>query len=207
MNAHPRSAECRYLVNGEPTENRLIRGCKGSLRVRLQISGPGGHSAYPEAAPSAIHALVQVLADIQSGPWPSDAVLGGTTCNVGTISGGEALNVIARFAEAGLQLRIVTAPEAAAATLRDIVRGRAEVEVLSGTPPVHLTAPDGFETGVVSFSTDIPHLTNWGKALLLGPGSIFDAHVPAERVALVELERGVELYERLGRALLAEVKE
>ena len=206
-NAHPRAAECRFLVNGEPTENRLIRGCKGSLRVRLSTSGPGGHSAYPEAAPSAIDALVAVLADIQTAPWPSDPMLGGTTCNVGTIAGGEALNVIARSAEAGVQLRIVTPPDAAAATLRQLVHGRAEVDVLSATPPVYLAAPEGFETGVVSFSTDIPHLTRWGRPLLLGPGSIFDAHVPAERVAIAELERGVGLYERLARVLLAEIGE
>lgn len=205
VNAHPRATECRYLVNGEPTENRVIQGCKGSLRVALRTSGPGGHSAYPEAAVSAIHALVAVLGDIQTAPWPSDPVLGGTTCNVGTIAGGEALNVIARSAEAGLQLRIVTPPEAAVVMLRQVINGRAELEVLSSTPPLRLAAPDGFETGVVSFSTDIPHLNRWGQALLLGPGSIFDAHVPGERVAIAELERGVSLYERLARALLAEV--
>lgn len=203
MNGHPRAAECRFLVNGEPTENQLIRGCKGSLRVRLSATGPGGHSAYPEAAPSAIHTLIAVLSDVQRAAWPTDPVLGPTTCNVGTIGGGEALNVIARSAEAGLQVRIVTPPDEAVATLHRAVNGRATVEVLSHTPPVHLTAPDGFDTGVVSFSTDIPHLSRWGQPLLLGPGSIFDAHVPGERVSLAELERGVELYERLGRALLA----
>jgi acetylornithine deacetylase len=205
MNAHPLAAECRYLINGEPTENRLIRGCKGSIRVRLSATGPGGHSAYPDAAPSAIHTLVAVLADLQAAAWPRDPVLGPTTCNVGTITGGEALNVIARSAEAGLQIRIVTPPDEAVAELRRVVHGRAEIEVLSHTPPVHLTAPDGFETDVVSFSTDIPHLTNWGQPLLLGPGSIFDAHIPGERLALTELERGVALYERLGHTLLARV--
>ena len=207
MNEHRAASECRFLVNGEPTENRLIRGCKGSLRVRLRTHGPGGHSAYPEAAPSAIHTLVQVLADLASADWPTDALLGATTCNVGTITGGEALNVIARSAEAGLQVRIVTTPEVTAARLRQIVAGRADVEVLSGTPPVILTAPDGFETAVVSFSTDIPHLTKWGSPLLLGPGSIFDAHIPGERVAIADLERGAALYEQLGRTLLAEVRE
>ena len=206
MNAHKLAGECRFLINGEPTDNQLIRGCKGSLRVRLRTKGPGGHSAYPEKAPSAIHALVQVLADVQSASWPSDPVLGPTTCNVGTIGGGEALNVIARSAEAGLQIRVVTPPDTTLARLREIVAGRADIERLSATPPVHLTAPDGFETAVVSFSTDIPHLTNWGAPLLLGPGSIFDAHVPGERVAIAELERGVALYERLGRTMLEQVR-
>jgi acetylornithine deacetylase len=207
MNTHRLAAECRYLINGEPTENRLIRGCKGSIRVRLHTRGPGGHSAYPETAPSAIHSLVRVLEDIAAASWPSDELLGPTTCNVGTIAGGEAFNVIARSAEAGLQVRIVTPPDVTLARLREVVAGRADVELLSATPPVQLTAPDGFETAVVSFSTDIPHLSRWGAPLLLGPGSILDAHVPGERVAIAELERGVALYERLGRALLAQVKE
>lgn len=212
-NTHPRAAACRYLVNGEPTRNRLVRGCKGSLRLILRTHGPGGHSAYPEAASSAIHGLLEVLRDVRGegggreGPWPTDPVLGSTTCNVGTIAGGEALNVIARSAEAGLQIRIVTPPAEAEARLRSIVRDRAEIEMLSATPPVRLTAPEGFETDVVAFSTDVPNLSRWGTPLLLGPGSILDAHTPGERVAVAELERGVELYHRLGGVLLAKVPE
>ena len=206
-NGNPRAADCRYLVNGEPTENRLVRGCKGSLRVILRTSGPGGHSAYPKAAPSAIHTMLDVLRDVQRGPWPTDPLLGETTCNVGSVAGGEALNVIARSAEAGLQIRIVTPPPEAEATLRALVGHRAEIEKLSATPPVWLAAPEGFETDVVAFSTDIPHLSRWGTPLLLGPGSIFDAHTPGERVAVADLERGVQLYHKLAGVLLAEIVE
>jgi acetylornithine deacetylase len=206
-NGDPRAADCRYLVNGEPTENKLVRGCKGSLRLILRTQGPGGHSAYPQAAPSAIHTMLDVLRDVQQGPWPKDPLLGDTTCNIGTIAGGEALNVIARSAEAGLQIRIVTPPPEAEATLEAIVRGRAEIEKLSATPPVWLAAPDGFETDVVAYSTDIPHLSRWGTPLLLGPGSILDAHTPGERVAVSDLERSVQLYDKLARVLLAEIVE
>lgn len=206
-NTYPRAADCRYLVNGEPTENRLVQGCKGSLRAILRTRGPGGHSAYPEKAASAIHALLDVLRDIRAADWPEDPLLGPTTCNVGTLGGGEALNVIARSAEAGIQIRLVTPPPETDAILRRIVADRAELEVLSSTPPVWLAAPDGFETDVVAFSTDIPHLSRWGTPLLLGPGSIFDAHKPEERVAVGELERAVGLYQRLASVLLAGVVE
>jgi acetylornithine deacetylase len=202
-NTYPRAADCRYLVNGEPTQNRLVQGCKGSLRVVLRTRGPGGHSAYPDASASAIDVLLEVLRDLKAAAWPADPLLGDTTCNIGTLAGGEALNVIAREAQAGLQIRLVTPPPETEALLRHIVRDRAEIETLSATPPVWLAAPDGFETDVVAFSTDIPHLSRWGTPLLLGPGSIFDAHRPEERVAVGELERAVGLYQRLASVLLA----
>jgi len=69
---------------------------------------------------------------------------------------------------------------------------------------VRLTAVPDFEQCVVGYTTDVPHLSNWGTPLLLGPGSIHDAHTARERIAKAELERGVELYLRLGRTLLAE---
>ena len=52
--------------------------------------------------------------------------------------------------------------------------------------------------------TDDPQLANWGTPLLIGPGSIHDAHTAGERISKAELERGVELYVRLARSLRAE---
>ena len=88
--------------------------------------------------------------------------------------------------------------------LERAVGSRARIEYLSFTPPVRLTAVPDFEQCVVGYTTDVPHLSNWGTPLLLGPGSIHDAHTARERIAKAELERGVELYLRLGRTLLAE---
>jgi acetylornithine deacetylase len=62
---------------------------------------------------------------------------------------------------------------------------------------------EGFEREVVRFTTDIPYLKSWGKPLLIGPGSILDAHTDGERVSKRELEESVELYARLARTLLA----
>ena len=62
---------------------------------------------------------------------------------------------------------------------------------------------EGFEPCVVRFTTDIPHLSRWGAPLLLGPGSIFDAHTTHERVSKRELAEAVNLYERLARALMS----
>jgi acetylornithine deacetylase len=186
---------------GEPTENQLAVACKGSLRVQLRALGTPGHSAYPERGRSAIHDLLDVLADVRAIAWPRDAYLGETTCNIGVIGGGAGANVIAADARAELQIRLVTDQGPVRELLERAVRGRAQVEYMSLTPLLRLTAVPGFEPCVVGFTTDAPHLTSWGKPLLIGPGSIHDAHTARERISKAELERGVELYVRLARQL------
>jgi aspartate kinase len=203
-NGHPGARDCRWLIDGEPTENKLAVGSKGALRVTLRAEGTGGHSAYPERGRSAIHTLLETLADVRALRWPKDGYFGETTCNIGVIAGGAGANVIAPDARADLHIRLVTDQAPVRRLLEGAVAGRARIEYLSFTPPVRLTAVPGFEQCVVGFTTDIPHLSNWGTPLLLGPGSIHDAHMPRERVAKAELERGVELYVRLARRLLAE---
>ena len=203
-NAHPRARDCRWLVVGEPTDNKLAVGCKGSLRLALRTEGTGGHSAYPERGRSAIDTLLDVLADVRTIAWPKDGYFGETTCNVGVIAGGAGANVIAPDAYAELHIRLVGDQAPLRALLERAVAGRARVEYLSFTPPVRLTPVPGFEQCVVGFTTDVPHLSNWGKPLLFGPGSIHDAHTARERIAKAELERGVELYVQLARRLLGE---
>src|SRR6266498_465104 len=204
-NEHPLAASCRYLINGEPTENKLAIASKGSLRLKLKAEGRAAHSAYPEHGESAIERLLDVLGDIRSCVWPSDEFFGETTCNIGTLKGGTRPNVIPAEAQADLQIRLVTAARPIKQMLERVVGKRAAVEYLSVAEPVKMLAVKGFEPTVVHFTTDIPHLTNWGKPLLLGPGSIQDAHTEHERVAKRELSEAVDLYVRLVRTLLARI--
>ena len=206
-NRHPAAGDCQWIIVGEPTENKLAVGSKGSLRVNLSVQGVGGHSAYPERGRSAIHGLVEVLSDVRAIKWPRDPFFGETTCNIGVIAGGEGANVIAPDARAELHLRLVGDESVVHELLERAVAGRAKIEYLSLTPPIKLTAVPGFEQCVVSFTTDVPHLSSWGTPLLLGPGSIHDAHTAGERIAKTELARGVTLYTDLARALLAEQAE
>ena len=201
-NAHPAARDCRWLVVGEPTENKLAVGCKGSLRLALRAEGTGGHSAYPEWGHSAIHTLLDVLADVRIIAWPKDSYFGETTCNIGVIAGGAGANIIAPDAYAELHIRLVGDQAPLRVLLERAVAGRARIEYLSLTPPIRLTPVSGFEQCVVGFTTDVPHLSNWGKPLLFGPGSIHDAHTARERISKTELERGVELYVQLARRLL-----
>jgi acetylornithine deacetylase len=194
VNAHRLASSCRYLINGEPTDNRLAIGTKGSLQVTITTAGRAAHSAYPEQGDSAIEKLLDVLTDIREIEWPADDVFGDTTCNIGVISGGTRANVIPDAAQTTLQIRLATGGDAAKGLLENAVAGRAALDYKSTHDPVQLLALDGFEQTIVRFTTDIPYLTNWGKALLIGPGSILDAHTEHERVAKSELLRAVEIY-------------
>jgi acetylornithine deacetylase len=193
-NRHPVAKECRILINGEPTENKLAIGTKGSMRITISTEGKSAHSAYPEAGDSAIDKLLDVLDDIREIEWPCDPLFGSTTCNIGVIQGGTRPNVIADHASAQLQIRLTSDTENIRTLVLDAIGGRAKMECSSAHNPVRLTKVEGFETDVVRFTTDIPYLSNWGTPYLIGPGSIFDAHTDHEKVSKSELNRAVELY-------------
>lgn len=196
-----------YLVNGEPTDNKLASATKGSLRLRLRTRGRASHSAYPERGESAIEKLLDALESIRKCEWPADDLLGETTCNIGVIGGGTRPNVVPDDAFADLQLRLVSKAAPVRKILEAAIAGRAAVEYLSEHEPVHLETIAGVEQCVVRFTTDIPYLSNWGKPLLLGPGSILNAHTEHEFVEKRELEQAIDIYAGLVRALLARKSE
>jgi acetylornithine deacetylase len=202
-NNHPLARECRFLINGEPTDNRLAIGTKGSLRLIITTEGRAAHSAYPEGGESAIEKLLDILQDIRACEWPGDSFFGETTCNIGVLNGGTRPNVIPDHARAELQIRLATDIERVKRVVEEAVAGRARVEYASAHNPVRLFSVAGFDDCVVRFTTDVPYLSNWGKPLLIGPGSIFDAHTDHERIAKHELERSVDLYVALVKKLNA----
>ncbi|HEV2836092.1 MAG TPA: M20/M25/M40 family metallo-hydrolase [Pyrinomonadaceae bacterium] len=200
-NNHQVARDCEFLINGEPTDNRLATGTKGSLRLFITTKGRAAHSAYPEAGESAIEKLLDVLQDIRACTWPSDSFFGDTTCNIGVLNGGTRPNVIADHARAELQIRVATDIERVKGIVEEAVGGRAEIECASEHDPVRLFSVSGFDNCVVRFTTDVPYLSNWGRPLLLGPGSILDAHTEHERIAKHELERAIDLYVMLANKL------
>ncbi|MGB7069087.1 MAG: M20/M25/M40 family metallo-hydrolase [Pyrinomonadaceae bacterium] len=201
-NEHPLAAKCEYMINGEPTDNDLAIGSKGSFRLKIKTTGKAAHSAYPEIGDSAIEKLLDILEDVRHTRFPNDDFFGKTTVNIGVIEGGVALNVIAPSAEASLLIRLTTPREPIEEALKNLIRDRGEIEVLSWSEPVKLLEIDGFKQKVVRFTTDIPYLTNWGQPLLLGPGSILVAHTKAEFVLKRDLEHASELYFELVKRLL-----
>ncbi len=189
----------RYLINGEPTENRLALGSKGTLFYRLEAEGKAAHSAYPELGTSAIDALLATLDRMRRVPLPSDPILGETTINVGKIEGGRAANVIADSGAAEILVRTVGSTETLRQDLEAAFVGVGGVRIARTreTPAMRLGALPGFATSVVKYTTDLPRLTAWGEPYLLGPGTIHVAHTPNERIAKADLVAAVELYRRL----------
>ncbi len=198
------AATSRFLINGEPTESKLANGAKGSLRVNVRTIGKEAHSAYPELGASAIEPMLELLPKIKELELPTDPVLGATTVNIGTIRGGTAGNIIPGNAEAELMFRLVGDVEPVRALVKKWARGKAKIEFGSFIPAQKFRTVDGFETGTVEYTSDIPLLSRWGVPLLFGPGSIHVAHTPDEYVETDELRKSVDTYESLTRRLLAE---
>jgi acetylornithine deacetylase len=195
-------AGVKYLINGEPTDNRLGVATRGVLRVRLRATGRAAHSSFPELGDSAIDKLLDALMVLRGVALPEDPLLGRTHYTVGLIEGGVAPNVVSPHASAELLFRIVGEGAPVRAAL-NVIEGIVAVEPVLDIPAVRMHTLPGFETAVFPYTTDIPLLTRWGLPLLLGPGSIFVAHTDDEHVAIDELRHAVELYERVATQLLA----
>jgi acetylornithine deacetylase len=204
MAANTIGSQSVFLINGEPTDNRLAAATRGVFRVKLTAEGRAAHSGYPELGESAIEKLMDVLHDMRRAAWPADEVLGTTHYTVGLISGGVAPNVIPPHAEAEIIFRSVADHGELLDRLRAVVSGRVAIDVVLEVPPMRLGTVPGFETAVFSYTTDIPFLTAWGAPMLLGPGSIHVAHTDREHVSIAELRRGVDLYASLATRLLGE---
>jgi acetylornithine deacetylase len=192
----------KFLINGEPTENKLALGSKGALRLELVASGRMAHSAYPELGESAIDKLLDALNALRRLPLPVDKILGPSTLNIGTISGGRAPNVIPDHAHAEVFIRLIDDGAATRAAVKQAVGAKAEVQEVLVVPAVHLGSLTGFETTVVAFTTDIPAFGDtWGKPYLLGPGSIHVAHTAEERIPKNELLDAIRIYKRMAKQL------
>jgi len=195
----------RFLINGEPTDNRIAIASKGALRVELRAKGRMAHSAYPELGESAINKLVEALHDILAMPLPVEPEIGPSTLNIGLISGGYAPNVISDKAEAHLLIRTVGPSDEIRKSITAIVGDRADIAFSLDLPFVRMRTVRNLPTMIAKFTTDIPMLTAWGEPFLLGPGSIHVAHTPHEKIAKRELLEAVDLYVDLATSLVHSV--
>jgi acetylornithine deacetylase len=194
--------EPEFIVVGEPTGNKLGLAHKGYLSLRISVRGKKAHSGYPEKGRSAVRGLIDVLRRLERLDLGRDRTLGPSTLNIGRIEGGVAPNVVPDRARAEISVRAARPTREILGRIKAVVGGKALVETLSASEPQRLAAVPGFRTAVLAFSTDIPYLAGVGRPLLLGPGSILDAHTDAERLSKLQMARAVGLYRRLVGRLL-----
>lgn len=192
----------RFLINGEPTDNRLALASKGVINAIVRARGTMAHSAYPELGDSAIHKLIAALHRILQIQLPVNPEVGPSTLNIGLLQGGHAPNVIADEASATLLVRLVGPSGKIRAALQDAAGNDAEVEVTLEIPFQKFKRLEGLPTMVAAFTTDVPALSNWGEPLLLGPGSIHVAHTPHERLAKRDLFDAIDLYTDVAQRLV-----
>ena len=200
-NQQPRGA--KFLINGEPTENKLAVASKGTLRVELVAHGKMAHSAYPDLGESAIEKLLDALDNIRKLDLPNNPKAGPCTMNIGLIEGGRAPNVIPDHARAHLLFRLVGPAQQLRQQITSAVAAKAEAEFKLEIPYMEFTTVPGIETMIAAFTTDTPALTNWGQPLLIGPGSIHVAHTEGEYIEKRQLLEAVDLYARIARELLS----
>lgn len=198
-NEHPIGS--KFLVNGEPTENKVALASKGTLRVELIAQGKMAHSAYPELGDSAIDKLIEALHRLKKMHLPFNEEIGPCTMNIGVIEGGRAPNVIADHARAQILIRLVGPSDDIRRNIVDGVRDLVKVEFPLEIPYTKLRTISGLPTMIAAFTTDIPQLSNWGEPMLLGPGSIHVAHTENEFIDKEQLMRAVDIYTQVGKEL------
>jgi acetylornithine deacetylase len=191
----------RFLINGEPTDNRLGLATRGILRLKLRSTGRAAHSSFPELGESAIDKLIDALVILRTIEFPADPVLGRTHYTVGLIAGGVAPNVISPSAEAEVMFRTVSEGEMIRRAMSALEQS-VQIEHILEVPPVRLATVPGFDTAVFPYTTDIPFLAKWGEPLLFGPGSIHSAHTSDESVSVAQLSAAVDHYVTIATQLL-----
>jgi len=192
----------RFIIVGEPTENKLGIGHKGLLTFKMIAKGKAAHSACPHLGESAIEKLLDALQRIRALDFGEDPVMGKSVLNIGTIKGGVAPNVIANHASAEVTIRSGLPTKQILRKVKAAVNRKVEIEVLMQSEAQRLFTVPGLEQVVLPYGTDIPHLKSFGKPLLLGPGSFLVAHTEHEKIEKRQLFEAVKIYKNLVKKLL-----
>ena len=199
---------CVVAVEGHGLE-QVIVDAVGSVRLRVRVSGPGGHSWEDRGTPSAIHELVALAAEMVALGTAAAPI------NVGLVSGGQSINSIAAEAEAVVELRALQ--EGPLDRFEDHVRSLGDgsqlavmVERVGRRPAGRLDRADPLLAAVqgVRASLRLPDRLGSGStdanaalvrgipALTLGIASGGGMHTADEWLDVASLELGLEQLER-----------
>lgn len=213
-----------WVLATEPTELRVVFAHKGVVHVRLEAEGEAGHASEPEGRRNAIVELSRAaVALAEHGRVLSERThptLGAPTISVGRFSGGQAPNIVADRAWLVADRRSL--PGETLDSIRDEIATTLEhagcegvrIESCSvekpalGTPHDHLSVqrcrsalqsaglPEA--TGIVAFGTDAGVFADVGvPGVVMGPGSIAQAHTPREWVEVAQVDAMTDFFEQL----------
>ena len=183
------------LVVGEPTDNRQVSASKGTKSFDLRFIGKPFHSGYPEHGRSAVDLFVDFMDALRAADFPEDPELGSTTWNVGQLHSDNPQNILSPELCCRIYFRTTFASDAAVvAWMRTQACDTLALAERGGDAPARYFTLPGFPAGTVAFGSDAPHLTNFGRKIICGPGSITVAHRDEEHVLLADLEQAITNY-------------
>ncbi|MQW90756.1 acetylornithine deacetylase [Sinorhizobium saheli] len=217
-------------IVGEPSGLRAIRAHKGKAAARIEITGRTGHSSRPDLGLNAVHAMAEIVTEavrsaeaLTQGPFDDNFEPPYSSLQVGTITGGQAVNIIPDRCAIEIEARAVAGVdpaglfagiEAKLASLSE--RGfTTRWEGLSAYPALSLreNAPLAVLLGdltgqeplpAVSYGTEAGLYQAAGiDAIICGPGDIARAHKPDEYIEIGELAACRKMIEALGQRLSA----
>ncbi|RVU35244.1 acetylornithine deacetylase [Hwanghaeella grinnelliae] len=220
----------RGAIIGEPSGMQAVRAHKGKAAARIEVIGCPGHSSRPDLGRNAIHAMAEIVTgavayDLALAETPGDADFepSYSTLQIGTIAGGQAVNIIPDRCHAEIELRAVPGlsptellepVKACALALRE--RGfDVDWQEMSTYPGLSLAKESDLAalladlTGkevraAVSYGTEAGLFQAAGiDAVICGPGEIDRAHRPNEYVEIAELADCQRMIEELARRLAA----
>ena len=194
-----------YKVN-LPTETKYgtitatpSSASKGTKAYELVFKGEAFHSGYPQFGSSAVEKFVDFVNALRTKHFPFDDVLGDTTYNIGKLASDNPQNILSPELKCRLYFRTTFASDGIVHEwmMRDVAsQPNIEVTHIGGDIPADYTTFAGFPAGPAAFGSDAPHLTNFRRKIICGPGSIRHAHRDDEHVLTADLETAVRNYVR-----------
>lgn len=184
------------LVIGEPTENRMVSASKGTKAYELRFMGEPFHSGYPQYGKSAVDLFVDFVNGLRARSFPRDGELGETTFNIGKLSSDNPQNILSPELSCRVYFRTTFVSDGLVHEYMMNLKGPVKVKYIGGDIPASYTVFDGFPSAPVAFGSDAPHLGNFRRKAICGPGSIRFAHRDDEHVLCADLEQAVKNYIR-----------
>tara|TARA_R110000737_G_scaffold47011_2_gene66831 strand:- start:6171 stop:7331 length:1161 start_codon:yes stop_codon:yes gene_type:complete len=212
-------------IIGEPTNLVPVVMHKGHMSHKISIKGQAGHSSKPASGINAIEIMYQVinqlfkLRDNLKLNFKNEAFDVQTpTINLGAIRGGDNANRICGHCELDIDMRslpgmkdqeLVSWLSKALQPIAEKYPGRLTISELDPSSPSFQQTPEselvltaeklsGHNCCAVNYATEAPFIQQLGcQTIVMGPGSIDQAHQPNEYLAHSEIAKTEQLFTKL----------